>query len=257
MSRFARGCKLRGPSSHEGIKLSASDAGKISFPRSVDQRGTFDVIYDQGNLGSCVANAAGGGCQQRMAMQGLPTMQPARLPIYRAALERDGTFPNDDGTYPETVLAILSEVGFADEKMAPYADTPEALKRATSVEYRRAAARTRLVAWSPIAHDHNTIRFELLSGNSVIVSMLLRQSFETVKSDGIVPLPSRHEEELGGHEMRCVGYDESYLIVANSWGRGWGERGYCRIPWEMVMDRYTTRAIHSIQVVQTLPGAPH
>ena len=38
-------------------------------------------------------------------------------------------------------------------------------------------------------------------------------------------------KKLGGHAILLVGYNdaESYFIVKNSWGTGWGEDGFFRI----------------------------
>jgi C1A family cysteine protease len=46
------------------------------------------------------------------------------------------------------------------------------------------------------------------------------------KGNAIMPLPN--ETAIGGHAILAVGYDEKrkVLIVRNSWGSEWGDKGY-------------------------------
>ena len=56
------------------------------------------------------------------------------------------------------------------------------------------------------------------------------EAFESpdVAKTGIVPLPTRGEKVLGGHEVLLVGYlkdQPNYGLVRNSWGDWLGHRG--------------------------------
>ena len=50
---------------------------------------------------------------------------------------------------------------------------------------------------------------------------------------GIVDMPQPGERLLGGHAVMAVGYDDKSqrFIVRNSWGTGWGMKGYFTIPY--------------------------
>jgi len=252
----ALGCKLRAPSHHQGVKL-ARPGLAASLPASADQRRAFNEIYNQGAMGSCVATAGRRALRRRMLAQGLADWVPAVLPAYQACLKRDGTYPHDEGTFPETFIAVVSTDGFGPEELAPYSDNPEALKRRVPDEYVRRAAKARLTGWEAIDYDRDSIRFELFAGHPVMVSMLLHESFDSTPSRGHgrgrVPIPRSSEAEVGGHEMDVCGYDEEYVVAANSWDRDFGDDGYVYIPWPMILDRYTTRAIHAIRTVQIIP----
>jgi C1A family cysteine protease len=59
----------------------------------------------------------------------------------------------------------------------------------------------------------------------------LYESFYTVKSDGLVPVPNvQTERVIGAHAMLVVGYTKDAFIVRNSWGTAWGDNGYCYFP---------------------------
>lgn len=39
-------------------------------------------------------------------------------------------------------------------------------------------------------------------------------------------------EDLGGHAVACVGYDDEGFIIQNSWGSGWGIGGMTKLPYD-------------------------
>ena len=73
----------------------------------------------------------------------------------------------------------------------------------------------------------------------------------TVAKTGIVPIPGASERSVGGHAVLAVGYDDrkEHVIVRNSWGAGWGDKGYCYLPYRYITtanlsdDFWTIRAI--------------
>ena len=38
-------------------------------------------------------------------------------------------------------------------------------------------------------------------------------------------------ENFGGHAIAIVGYDKDGLIIRNSWGKSFGNNGYCHMPY--------------------------
>jgi hypothetical protein len=83
-------------------------------------------------------------------------------------------------------------------------------------------------------------------------------SFETVFG-GKVKIPDRvNEKLLGGHCMMAVGYQKNddgteFVIVQNSWGEDWGDKGFCYIPMEYFMsnDTFDFWTIRSTEVCDT------
>ncbi|MBK7996586.1 MAG: C1 family peptidase [Blastocatellia bacterium] len=80
----------------------------------------------------------------------------------------------------------------------------------------------------------------LAEGNPIIFGISLYESFDSHRRKGLVPMPSRKEasrEDHGGHAMLCVGYSDAdrTFIVRNSWGRSWGDKGYCYIPYDYLI----------------------
>lgn len=45
-------------------------------------------------------------------------------------------------------------------------------------------------------------------------------------------LKQEDSKKLGGHAMAVIGWDLNGLIIRNSWGPKWGNRGHCHFPYE-------------------------
>jgi C1A family cysteine protease len=74
-------------------------------------------------------------------------------------------------------------------------------------------------------------------------------SIEQAAAAGRIPYPSAREKIEGGHAVVALGYDdkmtiqnkaggrpaEGALLIRNSWGSGWGEKGYGWLPYEYVL----------------------
>ncbi len=57
----------------------------------------------------------------------------------------------------------------------------------------------------------------------------------------MVPTPNTNDLQgatSGGHCLLCVGYSDpdQVLVVRNTWGADWGDKGYCYIPYGYVMN---------------------
>jgi C1A family cysteine protease len=61
---------------------------------------------------------------------------------------------------------------------------------------------------------------------------------EAVAASGIIPMPQPGEDCDGGHEVSIVGYNDAtqMFILRNSWGDGWGQAGYCMIPYNYLLN---------------------
>lgn len=68
--------------------------------------------------------------------------------------------------------------------------------------------------------------------NSVVISMAWYKEFNYLYSNGILPSPVNY---VGGHAVDVTGYDDKdqVLIVKNSWGDSWGNKGYFKLSYAM------------------------
>lgn len=199
------------------------------LPPSCDLSGTFPGVYDQGQLGSCTANA--GASLVHRAIGWLPS----RLAIYYAERAIDPTclIGEDSGASLRDCAKVLSKYGSAPENMWPY-DVARFTTRPPKSFY-AAALKHRALSYAKVPQTHDAIRRTLAGGDPIMFGFSVYESFESdeVAGTGLVPMPRTHETMFGGHAVVVCGYDDATNLytVRNSWGTGWGMHGYCKMPY--------------------------
>src|SRR5262245_42542108 len=91
------------------------------LPAKVDLRGKCPTVYDQGQLGSCTANAIGAAIQfDRMKQKRKPNFIPSRLFIYYNERVIEGTVRSDSGAQIRDGIKTVAHDGDCPEKEWPY-----------------------------------------------------------------------------------------------------------------------------------------
>jgi C1A family cysteine protease len=93
------------------------------------------------------------------------------------------------------------------------------------------------------------VKIYLSKGHPAMFGFTVYNSIEQAEKTGRIPFPSPKERIEGGHAIAAIGYDDKMkimnqfgkiettgaLLIRNSWGEGWGERGYGWLPYEYVL----------------------
>ncbi len=221
---------------HQHLGVSMDDMKFGADTTSLDLSTKMDYIYDQGSIGSCVANATGW-----VLKYNKPTFLPSRLYIYYYArlfdFKQGDNNPNiDDGTTIQQGFKVLNKKGVCSEVLYPYITSKQGLQPPKSLD--SGALKNRVIQYAPVQQEVNYMKNLLKMGYPFVFGILVYQSFMTnsVTRTGIVPMPKNGEIILGGHAITAVGYDDTTQMIkfANSWGRGWGNRGYGYIPYAYI-----------------------
>ncbi|MCB1177402.1 MAG: C1 family peptidase, partial [Leptospiraceae bacterium] len=116
--RVAKGYLASKPK--EGTKQFA--ASRVSnLPPKVDLRKYMTTIEDQGQIGSCTANAVAGAYEYLVKRhKGIDDYDVSRLFIYYNAREIDGNVDEDAGCVIASAIESLSEKGACSEETWPY-----------------------------------------------------------------------------------------------------------------------------------------
>lgn len=215
-------------------------AGIKAIPKKVDLRRMMSPIRNQGSIGSCTAFATAVGLMEstQIELQGELSLPLSPLFLYYATRERARQVNQDAGASLRDVIKTAAEVGVCAESEWPYDTTKWAVKPPQSAY----DANDKLVVsnYYRVANLAE-MRQSLASTNPVVFGLMLYDSFEMVGADGKVPVPNTDKENLlGGHALLAVGYNDrdKVIIVRNSWGEDWGDKGYCYIPYDYMSDRH-------------------
>jgi C1A family cysteine protease len=213
-----------------------------ALPPSVDLRPQCPPVYDQGDLGSCTANAIAAALEYDATRQALPVVMPSRLFIYYNERVIEGTVGSDSGAQIRDGIKSVAQWGDCPETEWPYDVSLFATQPPQSC-YSDAATHLALV-YESLDQDLNELRGCLAAGFPFVFGFTVYQSFESeaVAQTGLVPLPGWFERPLGGHAVMAVGYDDasSRFTVRNSWGPGWGDQGYFYFPYAYMTGRLSS-----------------
>ena len=94
---------------------SAPEAVLTTLPTKVDLRRKMPPIYDQGQLGSCTANAIAAAFEFDQTNQGGKDFMPSRLFIYYNERAIEGTVDSDSGAMIRDGIKSVAKVGVCDE----------------------------------------------------------------------------------------------------------------------------------------------
>lgn len=232
-------CKRDHPDRSGAFPLHTFSAPHLqNLPPVVDLRSKCPPPYDQGDLGSCTANALAFAYQFDEMRQGEPDVfPPSRLFIYYNERKMEGTVDQDAGAAIADGVTSMHTIGVCRESEYPY-DISVFSNEPPAVLYKN-ATHHRTKNYRRLNQNLQQLKATLAQGNPFVCGLTLYDSFEgdAVAQTGNVPMPNTTTEgQLGGHAVSCVGYNDhrNVFIFRNSWGTGWGDQGYFYIPYAYV-----------------------
>ena len=209
-----------------------------ALPAMIDLRKSCSPVEDQSDLGSCTANALAGALEYLMIKDKIPYIDMSRLFIYYNERVIENSVKTDSGAMIRDGIKSLAKQGACSEKNWPYITSKFAAKptRACYIE----GLNHQILAYARI-NSLDELRACLADGFPVVFGFSVYEGFESpqVAKSGILNMPTSSEKLLGGHAVLAVGYDDAAkrIIVRNSWGTGWGQKGYFTMPYDYVANR--------------------
>jgi len=226
------------------------------LPQYADLRPICPPVEDQGQTGSCVANAIVGALEVHQRKAKLPVTDLSRLYLYynaRALARREN---EDCGSFIHHGMAALMAFGVCEERMWPYLE-PMFTTRPTEACYQN-ATRYEAVQFARTPRGHSALA-ALAQGLPVAFGMSVPGNcYHAAGQTGTMPEPSELPDpgQPSGHAMLLVGYDldkQAYL-VRNSWSANWGLDGYCWIPFK-IMDEWSSEDhFWAVGAIEQAPG---
>ncbi len=222
------------------------------LPAKVDLSSHCPPVYDQGQLGSCTANAIGAAIQFERRKQKLkPDFVPSRLFIYYNERVMEHSVNSDSGAQIRDGIKSVAKQGECPEKEWPYVITRFTSKPAASCY--KDATKFKAVQYQRVPQILNQMKGCLASGYPFIFGFSVYTEFESdaMAKTGELNMPSPKEKLLGGHAVLAVGYDDKTqrFIVRNSWGAQWGAEGYFTMPYSYLTDSNLADDFWTIRLV--------
>lgn len=190
-------------------------------------------IINQGAIGSCVAHA----CATAMGYGELKSGMTSAHDFSRGYIygNRKATDYQGEGMYVRQALKQLNHCGDCEVEDFPYNEVYPQVKARIDKDKERLAklAKDFKIVNYFRCYTKEEVQRALLNQGAVVISITLYSSFT-----GDCPLPTAEDEKRGGHAMCVVGWDKTGWIIQNSWGRGWGNKGFLHLPYEYPVDEF-------------------
>lgn len=232
-------------------------AATIPLPPAVDLRHPIAPCFDQGDLGSCGAQAGAA-----LMSYLYPEVRGgfSRLQLYYDVRKMEKSISEDSGVETRDVLKAMAEVGVVPETRWPY-DVKKFTQAPPAETYSDPNVK-KISSYSRLVSGSNYLQC-LASGYPFLLGVELHESFDSDQTDktGIMPIPGKDENAIGGHDVLVVGYilnfksdplflksgvdpalvSDEMLIVRNSWGTDWSHyyRGNFFMPLQYALDKVT------------------
>ena len=156
----------------------------------------------------------------------------SRLFVYYNEREQQKTTNSDSGSSLRIGIKTLVKYGDCTENLWPYTNNQFTVKP-TATAYKE-ALNHQITRYYRLGTTYE-MKHTLAMGYPFVFGFTVYESFESPKvaKTGIVPMPKKGERAIGGHAVLAVGYDEhaKTFLVRNSWGEGWGMKGYFTMPY--------------------------
>ncbi len=220
------------------------------LPTKADLRRHCPRVYNQGQIGSCTANAIAAAIEFDRKKQKLRDFVPSRLFIYYNERSIEHSVPLDNGAQIRDGIKSVAKQGACPETEWTYNDPRQ---KPPSSCYKD-AKKFRAVSYQRVDRTLSQMKGCLADGFPFVFGFTVYDSFESaeVARTGVLQMPKPREGVVGGHAVLAVGYDDKTerFVVRNSWGSSWGKRGYFTMPYSYLLtdnlsdDFWTIRLVH-------------
>lgn len=236
------------PADQRDYKFSRLARVDASMPAAVSLLEKLPEVYDQKNLGSCVANATASNALFSARVR-KRELFASRLFVYWNARALIGETANDEGCYIRDAFKTIAKEGLPPESDWQYVENQVFTKPPDFVYQigRKAVAETYLRL-----NGRNLAELKecLAQGHPFVFGFNVYQNFfSSWEGVGVMPLPKG--AVIGGHAVTAIGYDDNLQMfqIKNSWGENWQDGGHFWMPYSFITsadcaDFWTLRSIN-------------
>jgi len=235
-------------------RVGVEKPAKKKLPVDCDLRKWCPPVENQSSIGSCTAHAGVGLVEYFERRAFGKHIDASRLFLYKVTRNLLH-WKGDTGAFLRTTMEAMVLFGVPPEEYWRYviADVdkePPAFCYAFAQSYQAISYYRLDPPGTPRDALLSRIKTNLAGGLPSMFGFTVYSSVSQAETTGKVPFPTPGEENVGGHAVAAVGYDDKMkikntnpeaaattgaLIIRNSWGTGWGAGGYGWLPYEYVL----------------------
>jgi len=195
-------------------------AGDI--PKAVDNRRRISSIKDQATEGSCVGFAIAKGIEVASGSDSKQFLNLSERWAYEKAKVYDEWPGNNyEGSSVRGGLKAAHKVGICTEQMWPYVANRKGKPHKDAA---KDASNRKVFSYARV-RGINDVKRAIHENKLVVGAALVHSGWFRPARNGVIPFNNRMNI-IGGHAFTLVGYGGVGFWVANSWGTGWGKRGF-------------------------------
>jgi C1A family cysteine protease len=200
---------------------------RAKLPAIVDYTDKMVGVSDQGDEGTCVGFATVDGMKEyQETKEWKKTIQLSVRYVYSEAQKIDGYPDDEEGTDIRCAMKVLNVKGVPPQSCWKYKPHQTNKPCNNADDLAMAYRIDRYVRLKTLAE----MKESLFVNGPFVAGVEVYESWMTAAVDkaGVIPMPKKDEELLGGHAICIVGYDDKKkrFKFKNSWSRGWGDDGY-------------------------------
>ena len=226
-----------------------------ALPSKVNLTNTCPAVYNQGNLGSCTANALAAAFQFCRIREKRSDFMPSRLFLYYNERVMINTVLSDSGAFIRDGIKSLNDQGICPEEEWTYDDSNGMDAKFTKKPPRKCftnARKNQVLSYQRIILNLNSIKGCLAEGYPFTFGFTVFDSFYNIRN-GMMTMPDISTESVhGGHAVLAVGYDQKKqaVLVRNSWGASWGKKGNFWMPYAYITNSQYCNDLWTIRAVE-------
>lgn len=178
---------------------------KFTAPEELNLRGYCTPVENQGDLPYCAAYSASSFAENILWRKRHYHEDIDPAPLYKYAKTIDGA-PNTPGTFLECTLDALLKKGYFDNKIC---------------KIKTFGGKTQF------GNDNciNDLKFAIHQYGCCLAGFNITDEWYSPGDDNTIDGTGWHRSE-GGHAVTICGYDKDRVLIMNSWGTSYADRGF-------------------------------
>ena len=209
---------------------------KAVLPEEYDPRDGYPV-HDQGSFNNCAAHALAAYIEILLQKKGM--LQEISFPWYYG--DRNYTSHKGEGLISRDLLKTAQKDGGLSLSEYPWVEEMTAAMETFNQKYpdfKDRASEMKIGTYYQCATPEE-VKEAIYRYGSCLIGTTLFESFGEVAMGKTLymtePVINGNvmEPVVGGHMMLAVGWIKDYFIVLNSWGEGFGDKGYFYLPFSL------------------------